>query len=222
MAKIDLVFWDIDDTVIDGASLWYLAVYAAKNGYMSPVALIKVWLWFIFYKLGLIDDPKKIMSRAVLLVRGRTVEQFKDILKDFFDRIILNKFYPEALAIIKKHKKLGRKIFLVSNSISPLVELFADKVGADYFIGTELERDNKNYYTGAISGDLTYGLDKVKKIKKYLAKDNILVKKSWAYSDHLSDAPLFQMANHAVVVNPKKQLLDLAEKRGWEIKSFSL
>jgi phosphoserine phosphatase len=39
----------------------------------------------------------------------------------------------------------------------------------------------------------------------------------WAYADHGSDLGLLQSVGHPVAVNPKPELLEVAQRSGWPI-----
>ena len=41
------------------------------------------------------------------------------------------------------------------------------------------------------------------------------------YSDHASDAPVFEWADEAVAVNPHAKLARLAATRGWAVEDWS-
>ena len=48
-------------------------------------------------------------------------------------------------------------------------------------------------------------------------KERIDLKRSYAYSDHVSDLPLLEGVGHPIAVSPTRQLRKIALKKGWEI-----
>ena len=58
----ELVIFDLDNTLIKGQSQAFLLSYLLKKGVITPFFYLKLMSWFIFYKLGLIKNPGRIMD----------------------------------------------------------------------------------------------------------------------------------------------------------------
>ncbi len=52
-------------------------------------------------------------------------------------------------------------------------------------------------------------------------RDGLSLADSYAYSDSMTDRPMLEAVGHPVVVNPDKELRELAEKRDWQVMEFA-
>lgn len=216
----EIVIIDIDDTIIDGQSQRLFLDYANKKGYISFITYIKLKLWFLLYKIGLINDPKKAMVYAFSFINGKTGIEINDLTNDFFNLVLKNKIFPEAKEIVKTHLDKNRKIVLLSNAVDIIVREVAEYLNIDDYISTKLEIV-EGKYTGNIVGDIIYGTIKLKVIKNYFEQNNFSFANSWSYADHGSDIELLTQTAHPNAVNPTKQLKKHAIKMNWPIINFS-
>jgi len=152
------------------------------------------------------------MEYAFRFVKGKTPEEFDNILEDFHKSVLWKKYYPPAVERISYHKENGDKVVIVSNAIEPLVRIVAGNIGVGDVIATKLEINN-GLYTGKIIGDVVYGGKKVDAIRQ----SGICLEKSFVYADHYSDLPMFELAEYPVAVNPHKKLFKHAKSDNWEI-----
>ena len=74
-----------------------------------------------------------------------------------------------------------------------------------------------------IDGENCYGPAKLRMIAAWVEKSGLLGKHGHVrfYSDHVSDAPVFEWADEPVAVNPHGRLRRLAKARRWEIADWS-
>ncbi|OGD67940.1 hypothetical protein A3I18_01580 [Candidatus Campbellbacteria bacterium RIFCSPLOWO2_02_FULL_35_11] len=216
-----IVIFDVDDTLIRGQSQQLFIKYLLKRGLISYFVYIKIITWFILYKLGFVSDPKKIAEYSFKLFKGKSKEEIEKLSKDFFQKILSKEFYEETLDIIKEHKNKGHKIILLSNAIEIIVGKISEHLNIPDYICTKLEVVNE-IYTGKISGEITYGQNKVEKIKNYLSENNIKLEEaeSWGYGDHSSDIFVLELVKYPFAVNPDKKLRKVALERNWKILKF--
>jgi len=216
-----IVILDVDDTLIKGQSQQLFIEYLLRKGLISYLSYIRIMAWFILYKLGFVSDPKKIAEYSFRLFKGKSKENIEKISEDFFQEVLSKKFYPEALKIIKEHKNNGRRIILLSNAIEIIIKKISDRLDIPDYVCTKLEMTGE-IYTGKISGEITYGQNKVRKIKNYLSEKNIQLEQaeSWGYGDHSSDIFVLELVKYPFAVNPDKKLKKTANKRNWRILEF--
>lgn len=73
-------------------------------------------------------------------------------------------------------------------------------------------------YTGQTYGTLTYQKGKVDRLNQWLsASPQLNFKRSYGYSDSINDQPLLEYVDHAAVINPGAELIDLAVLHQWDI-----
>lgn len=211
-----IVFFDLDDTIVEGQSQQHLIKYLYKKKEVSFFDLTMIMSWFLLYKLHLIKDPSQIMRIAFYrIMRGRKIEEVRKMLKDFYKDELSDRMKEKLKSKIKKHKKEGCEMVLMTNAIEPLAEIVAAKLKMDRIIATKLEQ-RKGIYTGRINGDIIYGKQKMVWANRLMndIKGDV---ESWAYADHRSDADLFCVVEHAILVDPssknKKFYKDIYEKK---------
>ncbi len=215
----NLVIFDLDNTLIKGQSQRLLLIYMFKKREIKLFPFLKILLWFVFYKLDFVKNPKEIMEYSFQFLKNRNVNEFEKKIGDFFEKKLKNKFFKESLDLIEKHKKEGREIIIVSNAIEPLVKRAASFLGLNNFIGTKLEYQD-GFFTGRIDGNIITGKNKVIEIEKFLKSDDF--KEIWAYGDQITDLPFLEISTKPFVVNPDSLLRKVAKERNWPILNFKL
>jgi len=215
----ELVIFDLDNTIVKGQSQRLFLSYVLKKGLITHFFYFKLMLWFLFYKLGLIEDPKKIMKSSFSFLKGQNVDDFREIINDFFEEKLKYYIFQDVVNIIKKHKTENRKILIVSNSIEFIPEVVSRFLGINYIIGTKLKQEN-NKFTGEIKGDIIYSKNKIIAINNFMKNNKLSFDNSYGYSDHHSDLPFLKMVSNPTAVNPSYKLKKEARKNKWLILLF--
>mgnify|MGYP000890522894 CR=1 FL=1 len=212
-------FFDIDETLVKGQTQKFLALVAFKEGKIGLFKLLGLLFFFARYKLGLVKNIEEIMEASYAIVKGWPATEADRLIKKSFEHGIKQKIFPEGERLIKKLKKDGCRIILVSNTLQQIVDLLVDYLGAETGIGTTLVEKN-GVLEGKI-GRLVYGQNKVKYLQESFGRQ-IDFKKSSAYTDNKSDLPLLELVGRPVVVNPDLTLKAEATKRNWPVMKFKI
>lgn len=216
----DLAIFDMDGTLIKGQSQKYFLKYMLDKNYINFFQYFRIYFWFILYKFGVVNNPKKISNIAFSFIKGMNVEKLDYLAQDFFNSILRDKIYTEGKERIAWHIKMKNELLLLTNAIEPLAKIVAKYLNIPGYLCTELEIID-NIYTGKILGVNTYGRNKVLKVYSYVKKHNYDIKKTWAYCDHGSDIDIMGIVKHPIAVNPDKTLKKESERRGWKIINFT-
>jgi phosphoserine phosphatase len=96
----------------------------------------------------------------------------------------------------------------------------ADRLGFDDCIGTNSILGLDDRVHARIDGENCYGPAKLKMVEDWLAKSGLIRAHVRFYSDHASDAPVFEWSDEPVAVNPHARLASLANERGWRIEDW--
>lgn len=202
-----VVFFDIDDTLIKGQSQKLFIHFIWKKGLVSFWFYVRLMFWFLLYKLHIIKDPSIVAMYAFSFLKNTPREKLSGLVDLFFEQVLVNQFYQDALSVIKEHQKEGRQIFLVSNAFDVLVERIATYVKANGYIATEL-KDENGVLSGEINGIINYGKAKAGRVKEFCFKNNISLENSWGYADHPSDVEFLKLMKNPVGVNTPKDFQD--------------
>ncbi len=216
----ELVIFDVDGTLLKGQSQRLFLSYLLKNKIITLTLYLKVYVWFVLYGIGFIDNPKKIMELAYAFLENKKHQWVENIVNDFFNNTLKKEFFKSAIQILDNHKEKGKEVVLVSNIPDILLKRIARYLNIQRYFGTVLEmKDGK--FTGKITGGIIYGQNKANIVKKNILEKATESVDLWVYADHLSDLPLFNIASHKFTVNPQNKLLKIAKERGWSVLYLS-
>jgi len=214
----ELVIFDVDGTILRGQTQKLFIDYLFKKNIIGCVFYVKLYIWFILYYVGLVNNPEKVMRKAYSFLQKRNISEVSLLVDDFLKIKLSKVFFSEAIEILDSHKKKGREIVLVSNLSDILLVKIASYLDIPQYIGTKLEVLNGKF-TGKIEGVIMYGKNKVDTITRITQKNPEVV--LWVYTDHVSDALLLDMATYPFAVNPDRALTKIAHKKNWTILYFS-
>ena len=215
----EFVIFDVDGTLVRGQSQKLFIDYLLKKRVISYFLYFKIYIWFALYRIGLVNNPKKIMESAYSFLVGRKYNWTEKMVDDFFNKILKKEFFKKSVEILNNHKKKGREVVLVSNLPDILLSSFARYLEVQKYFGTRLEViDGK--FTGRILGDIMYGANKAYIVNRNILNGHSSTYKIWIYADHLSDLPLLEIATFPFIVNPEKKLEKIAAKRNWGVLRF--
>lgn len=217
-SKQNVVFFDVDNTLINGQSQKILGQYLYKNRIINLILYLKILILFIGYRCGIVN-PLRAGKVFIKYFAGYKKEFVEELFKDFFEEKIKSRFYSQSLNLIKEHKRKGDKVILVSTAIEEIVNPIKEYLNIDYAISTQLEC-NEGIYTGEIKNSLMYKEKKLDAIKKFLQENNSTLEGSFYYTDHLSDLRILELVDNPIVINPDRLLRQIARQRKWKIYEF--
>jgi HAD superfamily hydrolase (TIGR01490 family) len=215
-------FFDLDRTLISGASAFPFAVEAwraglATNREIARWALAALTFLLTGDKGGDVSDN----TRAEFLgkVAGVSVDQLDSIAREMLPNLV-NDIRPESKKLLHMHHDAGRETWIVSASPQAIVEPLASALGMDGAIGTR-GKVIDGHYTAELDGPFVYGDGKATAIRSLAEERGYDLEKSYAYSDSISDLPMLETVGHPVAVNPDGELERIAYERGWPIVIFA-
>lgn len=219
---IDLAIYDMDRTVTRRAT-WtpFLLHCAVRRAPWRLVFLPLVVLSMLAYVLKLIDRGKLKEINHRLLLGGETRKAvLQPLVESFAERTLSGNVRPGARAAIARDKAEGRRVVMATASYRFYAAAIARRLGFDDCIGTNSVLGLDERVHARIDGENCYGPAKLRMIEQWLAAHGLARAHVRFYSDHASDAPVFEWADEAVAVNPHDRLLRLARTRGWAVEDW--
>lgn len=216
----NIVFFDIDNTVLNGYSQKYLIIYLFKNKYIGFNTVLIAYFWFLLYRLNIISNSKSALRYFAKSFNGWTDEKMDAVMLNFFNNFIKNLIFPESIIIIEKHIQNGDDVIFLSSVIDPIARSFANFFGIKNYLSSSLEFKN-GFYTGNYKHLVIDGDDKLKSVKIFLSKIKYNFN-TFFYSDHHSDLPVLEYVNFPVVINPDNILYAKAIAKKWKIFNFKI
>jgi HAD superfamily phosphoserine phosphatase-like hydrolase len=142
------------------------------------------------------------------------------LVDSFAEATLRNNIRPGAIAAIARDKSEGRRVVMATASYRFYAEGVADRLGFDDCIGTNSILGLDERVHAKIDGENCYGPAKLRMIEAWLRAENITRAHVRFYSDHASDAPVFEWSDEPVAVNPHDRLVWLAAQRGWRVEDW--
>lgn len=221
MAK-GAAFFDLDRTLISGASILPLGIAARRQGLAANTEVAAWVIEALAFKLfGDRGGGTADATRQDLLTRiaGVPVEAMKALEGEVTPNLVA-RVRPESRDLIEMHHSNERDTWIVSASPQPVVEPLAAALGMTGAIGTRGEIVD-GHYTGRLDGPFVYGAGKAEAVDKLAAERGYDLALCYGYSDSISDLPMLELVGHPVAVNPDSQLNRIARYRGWPVVIFA-
>ncbi len=209
-------FFDLDRTLIAGASLFPVGMEAwrrgsASNGDVAKWALAAAAFMTVGDKGG--ESSTDVRTDLLSQIAGASADSVDALGSAVLPRLEA-RVRPEAARLIAMHHDAGRETWIVSASPHTVVEPLAVSLGMTGAIATRGEIVD-GHYTGELDGPFVYGEGKSAAIARLADTRDYDLHLCYAYSDSISDLPMLEMVGHPVAVNPDSELAQVANDRGW-------
>ena len=215
-------FFDVDNTIMRGASLFHFAVGLARRKYFSGSEILGFGVKQVKFVLSGSEDLEDMASAteaALSFVEGRPVSELQTLGEEIFDDTMVDKLIPGTLALAQGHLDAGQQVWLVTATPVELATVIAQRLGLTGALGTVAEVRN-GIYTGHLDGPPLHGLAKAEAIRAIADREGLDLAECSAYSDSSNDIPMLSAVGHPVAVNPDAVLREHARANDWTIRDF--
>jgi len=214
-------FFDVDNTIIRGASAFHLAVGLYRRGFFRKRDLVRfAWQQTRYRIFG--EDKHQIdelRTRALDIMRGHSVAEVTAIAEDVYDEVLSLRIYPGTRALLDAHLADGHAVWLVTATPVEIGELIARRLGTTGALGTVAEHED-GFYTGRLVGDLLHGEAKASAVRALAAREGYDLSLCHAYGDSTNDVPILSTVGHPCAINPDGRLRRHAADAGWPVREF--
>jgi HAD superfamily hydrolase (TIGR01490 family) len=211
-----LAFFDVDNTLMRGASIFHIGTAAWRAGTIRLRDVLSfLWAHISFISVG--ENPRHQLSvreRGLALVAGRTEEELAQLAVDCFERSIHQRLFPETVALAREHQAKGHEVWLLSATPEAMATVIAQKLGLTGAIGTRIHSID-GVFTGELDGPVMHGQRKADVAESLATERGARLADCWAYSDSRNDIPLLALVGKRVVVNPDGPLARHARRNAW-------
>jgi HAD superfamily hydrolase (TIGR01490 family) len=214
-------FFDVDNTIIRGASAFHLAAGLYRRGFFSLRDL--VWAGLMNARYQVFGENKEqideIRSSALSIMTGHSVAEVVAIGEEVYDQVLELRIFPGTRRLLDEHLAAGHEVWLVTATPVEIGDLIARRLGATGCVGTVAEHEN-GFYTGRLVGDLLHGEAKASAVLALAARDGIDLPASYAYGDSTNDVAILSAVGHPCAINPDARLRRHARTAGWPVREF--
>jgi HAD superfamily hydrolase (TIGR01490 family) len=215
-------FFDVDNTMMQGASIYWFARGLAARKYFTTGDLVR-FAWGQLRFRVLATEHAGTMSQAketaLAFVEGWRVEDLERLSEEIFDELMADRIWSGSRALAQLHLDAGQRVWLVTAAPVELGRVIAQRLGLTGAIGTVAEVKD-GVYTGRLVGDLMHGAAKADAVRQLAAVEGLDLARCTAYSDSANDVPMLSAVGQAVAVNPDAALRRESRQRGWEVRDF--
>ncbi|MFW0795213.1 HAD-IB family hydrolase [Gordonia sp. CPCC 205515] len=215
-------FFDVDNTLVQGASIIHFARGLAAKKYFSYGDILDfAWTQAKFQITGKENaaDVAEGRDKALSFIAGRSTAELIELGEQIYDEYIADKIWPGTRALAQRHLDAGQQVWLVTATPVELAQTIADSLGLTGALGTVAESVD-GVFTGRLVGDILHGPGKAHAVRALAIREGLNLKRCTAYSDSHNDVPMLSLVGNAVAINPDSDLRDVAKVRGWEVYDF--
>lgn len=215
-------FFDIDNTVVRGASLFHLARgLAARKFFRTRDVTSFAWKQVKYRVAGSEDmgDMASAIEAALSFVAGHTVEEVTSLGDEIFDERLEGKLYSGTIELAHAHLDADEQVWLVSAAPVEIASIIARKLGLTGALGTVSEIE-KGVYTGRLVGSPLHGPAKAEAVRALAQREDLDLGQCAAYSDSFNDVPMLSLVGMPVAVNPDAKLRRHARSLGWRVHDY--
>jgi HAD superfamily hydrolase (TIGR01490 family) len=215
-------FFDVDNTLMRGASIYYFARGLAARKMFGPRDLARMAWGQMYFRVRGAENSDHIdaaRQAALAFVAGHKVADIVRLGEEIYDDTMANRIWAGTRELTQRHLQAGQRVWLVTATPVELASILARRLGLTGALGTVAEtRDG--VYTGRLVGGLLHGEAKAQAIQALARREGLDLARCSAYSDSLNDIPMLTLVGHANAVNPDAGLRAEARRRGWPVYDF--
>ena len=215
-------FFDVDNTMIRGASIYFFGKGMAGRGLVTTRELLHFgWEQLRFRVRGKedLDAVAGIREKALGLVAGKSVTDIVAYGEEIYDELMEQRIWGGTRALAQQHLDAGQRVYLVTATPVELARIISARLGLSGALGTVSEVED-GLYTGRLVVEPLHGPAKAEAVHALAEREGLDLSRCTAYSDSANDLPMLSLVGHAVAVNPEASLREMARERGWEVRDF--
>jgi HAD superfamily hydrolase (TIGR01490 family) len=214
-------FFDVDNTLMRGASIFHLARGLYRRKFFSVADLTGMaWKQAKFALNGEnLDDVAKAQADALTFIRGHRVDEMRAVGEEVWHEIMADKIWPGTHALAKMHLEAGQQVWLVTATPQEIADVIAERLELTGALGT-LSEHIDGVYTGFLVGQRMHGSVKADAVRSLAEREGFDLARCSAYSDSANDLPLLTLVGRPCAINPDAILRAHAKANGWPIRDY--
>lgn len=215
-------FFDVDNTIMQGASIFHLARGLHRRKFFTTADLVKAAWQQTYFRLAGIEDPEHIenaRSSALAFIAGHDVSELQAVGAEIFDETMAHKIWPGTRALAQWHLDRGQRVWLVTAAPIEIATVIARRLGLTGALGTVSEHVD-GVYTGKLVGEMLHGESKAVAVAEIARREGLNLSACYAYSDSSNDLPMLSLVGNPCAINPDARLREYAKLHDWQIHDY--
>jgi HAD superfamily hydrolase (TIGR01490 family) len=215
-------FFDVDNTVMQGASIFHLARGLHRRKFFTSRDIARAAWDQAYFRIVGVEDPEAVANArasALSFIAGHHVEELESLGEEIFDEAMSHRIWPGTRALAQMHLDQGQRVWLVTAAPVEIARIIAHRLGLTGALGTVAEQVD-GVYTGRLVGDLLHGAAKAEAVAALAEQEGLDLTRCSAYSDSINDLPMLSMVGHPCAINPDGRLRHRARQEGWRVRDY--
>ncbi|MBO2451488.1 HAD-IB family hydrolase [Actinomadura barringtoniae] len=215
-------FFDVDNTMMRGASIYYFARGLASRKLFTMRDLAMFAWGQAAFRLRGTENAEHIHSAremALSFVAGQKVSDLVRMSEEIYDEVMADRIWHGTRTLALQHLDAGQQVWLVTATPVEVARTIAHRLGLTGALGTVAETSG-GLYTGRLVGNLLHGPAKAEAVRALAQREGLDLSRCSAYSDSINDLPMLTVVGNPHAVNPDAALRDHAREHGWPIHDF--
>ncbi|KHL19260.1 HAD superfamily hydrolase (TIGR01490 family) [Mumia flava] len=215
-------FFDVDNTIMQGASLFHLARGLYKRKFFTTSQLLDAAWKQTYFRLAGVEDPEHVESArasALAFIAGHEVAELEAVCLDIFDEQMASRIWPGTRALTQMHLDEGQRVWLVTAAPVEIARVIAARLGLTGALGTVAESVD-GVYTGRLVGEMLHHEAKADAVRALARTEGLDLERCSAYSDSANDLPMLSLVGRPCAINPDRRLREHARRHGWQVWDY--
>jgi HAD superfamily hydrolase (TIGR01490 family) len=215
-------FFDVDNTVMQGASIFHLARGLHRRKFFTTREILGAAWKQVYFRVVGAEDPEHVAdarASALNFIKGHRVEELEKLGEEIFDEAMAHRIWPGTRALAQLHLDQGQRVWLVTAAPIEIATIIARRLGLTGALGTVSEHVD-GVYTGRLVGDMLHGPAKGEAVRALAEREGLDLARCSAYSDSYNDLPMLSLVGDPCVINPDSRLRDHARANGWRVRDY--
>jgi len=215
--KKRLILLDIDDTLFRcDTFVAYIKYYLADNIF-KLIFLPRLLFLAALFKLGFVSNVT-LKKNALMILSGEKRAAMIKRARRLIDWLFAKKLNRAVSEAVRKMAASGLyDIIVISASPSFYIDLIGKRINAAHTIATRVKFDENDILQAELIGKNCKHEEKITRLKEIIDLNDYDLQNSYAFSDSITDLPMFELAGRPVAVAPDSKLLSHAAKNGYII-----
>jgi HAD superfamily hydrolase (TIGR01490 family) len=215
-------FFDLDNTVMQGASIFHLARGLHRREFFSTREILGAVWKQVYFRVAGVEDPEHVAQArgaALSFIAGHRVTELQALGEEIFDEVMAHRIWPGTRALAQLHLDQGQRVWLVTAAPVEIADTIAGRLGLTGALGTVSEHRG-GVYTGRLVGEMLHGPAKAAAVTALAAREGLDLSRCSAYSDSYNDLPMLALVGDPCAINPDARLREHAREHGWRVRDY--
>jgi HAD superfamily hydrolase (TIGR01490 family) len=215
-------FFDVDNTVMQGASIFHLARGLHRRKFFTSRDIARAAWDQAYFRIVGVEHPEAVANArvsALSFIAGHRVEELEALSEEIFDEAMAQRIWPGTRALAQLHLDQGQRVWLVTAAPVEIARIIAHRLGLTGALGTVAESVD-GVYTGRLVGDMLHGSAKADAVAALARDMGLDLSRCSAYSDSYNDLPMLSLVGDPCAINPDGKLREHARREGWRVRDY--